>query len=220
MSDLDHAGLFLDVLNRWGALVRSWKGKTPRALAEYKPSDRGSASWKQFLEAEAKKAREILDLIAEHGGAVVNLLSRQGDSERARLVWDWIDAQDKWEFDRWTRDVWDEVRGTVGYLVATNTAAPTGRSQPGVYPVLQDDHLNPPEDDQPQYVTLDMAAALIPRSKRTLQKAIGRKKNPLPDPDIQGTGGHPNEWKWTTIRPWLEQEYGRQLPERFPSLRN
>jgi hypothetical protein len=69
----------------------------------------------------------------------------------------------------------------------------------------------------PQYVTLDKAAAIVSRSKRTLEKLFCRKENPLPDPAIRGTGGKPSEWIWSKLRPWLEQEYGRHLPERFPS---
>jgi hypothetical protein len=67
-----------------------------------------------------------------------------------------------------------------------------------------------------QYVTLDMAAATVQRSKRTLQKAIGRDRHPLPDPDIQGMGGKANEWLWDAIRPWLEREYNRKLPAVYP----
>jgi hypothetical protein len=68
-----------------------------------------------------------------------------------------------------------------------------------------------------QYVTLDQAAAIVNRSKRTLEKLATRKKNPLPDPDVQGGGGKANEWNWAKLRPWLEGEYGKQLPVRFPS---
>jgi hypothetical protein len=71
-----------------------------------------------------------------------------------------------------------------------------------------------------QYVTLDQAAATVNRSKRTLEKRANRKKNPLPDPAVQGAGGKPSEWIWTDLRPWLEQEYGKRLPERFPARRN
>jgi hypothetical protein len=66
-----------------------------------------------------------------------------------------------------------------------------------------------------QYVTLDQAAAAVQRRKDTL------RKNPrLPLPDVDGGGrGKPNEWLWSTIRPFLEHEYGRELPERFPETR-
>jgi hypothetical protein len=73
----------------------------------------------------------------------------------------------------------------------------------------------PPESPSEEaFVTLDEAAAMVQRSKRTLQKA--RK---LPAPDIRGGGGRPHEWKWSRIRPWLEAEYHRSLPKTFPSSR-
>ena len=75
------------------------------------------------------------------------------------------------------------------------------------------------EDDIKQYVTLDRLAAIVGRSKRTLEKLRTRKANPLPDPDIDGGGGKPNEWVWSMIRPWLEAEYKRVLPEHFPADR-
>jgi hypothetical protein len=70
-----------------------------------------------------------------------------------------------------------------------------------------------------QYVTLDQMAAIVGRSKRTLEHKKKAKKNPLPSPDIKGGGGKPDEWKWSKARPWLEHEYCRQLPERFPAKR-
>lgn len=70
-----------------------------------------------------------------------------------------------------------------------------------------------------QYVTLGQMAALVQRSKRTLEKWKARRKNPLPPPDIEGAGGRPDEWDWSKVRPWLEQDSKRQLPNRFPSLR-
>lgn len=72
----------------------------------------------------------------------------------------------------------------------------------------------------PQYVTLDQIAASVCRSKRTLENYAKRKTNPLPDPDIQGGGGKPNEWQWQRIRPWLETEFRRTLPEVFPAHRS
>jgi hypothetical protein len=79
---------------------------------------------------------------------------------------------------------------------------------------------SPATEEEKQYVTLDQAAARVERAKRTLEKLIKRKKNPLPDPDIQGSGGKASEWDWDKLRPWLEQEYGRVLPRRLPSRRS
>jgi hypothetical protein len=84
------------------------------------------------------------------------------------------------------------------------------------------DDVPPPAEEAPlprwkqDYVTLSQMAALVNHSKRTLEKRKGRKKNPLPDPDVEGGGGKPDEWLWETVRPWLEGEFCRLLPERFP----
>jgi hypothetical protein len=69
------------------------------------------------------------------------------------------------------------------------------------------------------YVTLDKMAAMVDRSKRTLEKLQTRQQTPLPAPDVEGGGGRPHEWKWSNIRLWLEKEFGRVMPEQFPSDR-
>jgi hypothetical protein len=71
-----------------------------------------------------------------------------------------------------------------------------------------------------QYVTLDQIAAVVNRSKRSLERYKTRKTDPLPTPDVEGGGGKPAEWDWENIRPWLEREFGRTLPKRYPSLRH
>jgi hypothetical protein len=71
----------------------------------------------------------------------------------------------------------------------------------------------------PRYVTLDQMAASVSRSKRTLEKRKGSKKDPLPSPDVKGGGGKPDEWLWERVRPWLEREFGRKLPGQFPGDR-
>lgn len=76
------------------------------------------------------------------------------------------------------------------------------------------------DERQLQYVTADQIAAIVNRSKRTLEKHAAREKNPLPDPDISGGGGKPNEWLWASVRPWLEAEYGRKLPLVYPGMRS
>jgi hypothetical protein len=64
-------------------------------------------------------------------------------------------------------------------------------------------------------VTLQQAAAMVNRSKRSLERAVPN----MPMPRVQGAGGKPSEWEWSELRPWLETEYGRPLPERFPADR-
>jgi len=74
----------------------------------------------------------------------------------------------------------------------------------------------PAEDDQAVcLVTLQQAAAMVNRSKRSLE----RLKPKMPPPSVQGGGGRPDEWAWSELRPWLEKEFERPLPERFPADR-
>ncbi|HEV8066211.1 MAG TPA: hypothetical protein VGP76_00645 [Planctomycetaceae bacterium] len=75
-------------------------------------------------------------------------------------------------------------------------------------------------DSQPQYVTLDQMAAMIQRSKRTVEKWKVRIANPLPPADVEGGGGKPDEWLWSNIRPWLAKESGKKLPYKFPKMRS
>jgi hypothetical protein len=71
--------------------------------------------------------------------------------------------------------------------------------------------------DLPDLVTLDQAAAAVNRKKRTLER---RKTNgKLPPPSVEGGGGKPDFWDWSTIRPWLESEFSMKLPDRYPRLR-
>ncbi len=73
-------------------------------------------------------------------------------------------------------------------------------------------------DEVHQYVTLDQLAAIIGRSKRTLER-WQREKTGFPMPDIEGGGGKAHEWRWDRVRPWLIKEAKRDLPERFPADR-
>jgi hypothetical protein len=67
------------------------------------------------------------------------------------------------------------------------------------------------------YVTLVQMASIVNRTKRTLERLV--KKQDFPLPDVDGGGGKPNEWRWAVVRPVLESEYGRKLPEVFPGDR-
>jgi hypothetical protein len=71
-----------------------------------------------------------------------------------------------------------------------------------------------------QYVTLDQAAAMVNRTKKTLMRYLNDpkyKKHRMPKPDVKGGEGKPHEWRWTRLRPFLEKHFNRRLPERFPS---
>jgi hypothetical protein len=79
-----------------------------------------------------------------------------------------------------------------------------------------DDHSSTDKAEDPRaYVTLRQMAAMVNKSKRTLENRKKRKHNPLPDADVPGGGGEADEWLWDHIRPWLENEFRRLLPEKF-----
>jgi hypothetical protein len=73
------------------------------------------------------------------------------------------------------------------------------------------------DDLQSDLVTLLQAAAICNRSKRTLERLTGKRG--FPRPEVLGGGGKPHEYAWTELRPFLEREYGRTLPETFPAHR-
>lgn len=65
------------------------------------------------------------------------------------------------------------------------------------------------------YISLRQAAAMVQRTKRSLEtlKYEGR----LPAPDVRGGTGKADEWLWSTIKPALEAAFNRKLPDEFPS---
>lgn len=69
----------------------------------------------------------------------------------------------------------------------------------------------------PDRLTLDQAAAMVNRSKWTLERYKSGDK--LPTPTVEGGGGRPDLWDWSVIRPWLMKEFNVILPERFPARR-
>ena len=66
-------------------------------------------------------------------------------------------------------------------------------------------------------VTLHQAAAMVNRSKKTLERL--KTASDFPMPRVQGSGGKPDEWAWSEIRPYLEKRFDRALPKRFPADR-
>ncbi len=69
------------------------------------------------------------------------------------------------------------------------------------------------------YVTLDQMAAVVKKSKRTLQNYIKHERNPLPAPDKKRAPGTAHEWLWDRVRPWLQDEFACTLPTVFPADR-
>jgi hypothetical protein len=73
-----------------------------------------------------------------------------------------------------------------------------------------------PNNHDCEYVTLNQMAGWVNRSKRTLERLKAQGK--LPDPDAEGGGGgKSDEWLWSKVRPILETEYGKSLPEHLPT---
>ncbi len=66
-------------------------------------------------------------------------------------------------------------------------------------------------------VTLDQAAAVVGRSKRSLELYLQR--GDLPRPDLPGGGGKAHRWYWNTLRPALEKHFRPDLPLKFPASR-
>jgi len=62
----------------------------------------------------------------------------------------------------------------------------------------------------PDLVTLDQAAAVVNRSPAALRHY---RNQGMPKPFVQGTKGKPNEYRWDEMRPWLEDTFGRPVPE-------
>ncbi len=68
-----------------------------------------------------------------------------------------------------------------------------------------------------EYVTLMQMAAIVNKSKRTLERL--RDKRKLPAPAVKGGTGKADEWQWPVVRPILQDLFKRNLPERFPADR-
>jgi hypothetical protein len=72
------------------------------------------------------------------------------------------------------------------------------------------------KSDEPVcYVTLQQCAAIVNRSKRTLERYLKE----MPKPAIKGKRGQPDEWLWRDVRPFLEEKFKRTLPAVFPADR-
>lgn len=88
--------------------------------------------------------------------------------------------------------------------LATEQAAASERAQAG----------QPPGLVAGQYVSLDQMAAIVGKSKRTLENLY--RKGVLPNPDVLGGGGRAHEWGWANVRLVLQKRFGRNLPDTYP----
>jgi hypothetical protein len=57
---------------------------------------------------------------------------------------------------------------------------------------------------------------MVHKSKSALEKYKNKKCHPLPDPTQEGVGGRAALWEWSIMREWLQEEFRRNLPEKFP----
>jgi hypothetical protein len=149
-----------------------------------------------LLEAYAGRRRDL-----SHVAPRLHELDRDGTTEK---VWRWL-----YKNCQYVREPYDAAKGRKRGALAE--AASGGEAPPPV-------EKGTAESAVPRYVTLDQMAVIIHMSKRTVEKWKKRKKNPLPAPDVEGTGGKAARWLWSDIRPWLEKESGYKLPDRYPSL--
>lgn len=73
------------------------------------------------------------------------------------------------------------------------------------------------KDETPiDFVTLLQCAAMVNKSKRTLER--WKENDPaFPSPEVIGDNGRADEWRWATIRTYLETKGNRRLPQTFPA---
>ena len=67
------------------------------------------------------------------------------------------------------------------------------------------------------HVTLSQMAAIVNKRKKTLERL--RDNGKLSAPAVKGGSGRADEWRWSDVRPILQDEYNRQLPEIYPADR-
>jgi hypothetical protein len=75
-----------------------------------------------------------------------------------------------------------------------------------------------PSEPPPCLVTLQQAAAIVHRSKKTLER-YKKNDSAMPQPKVQGGGGKSDLWAWPELRVWLEKQFEQELPDRFPGDR-
>jgi hypothetical protein len=110
-----------------------------------------------------------------------------------------------------TPGLWDRWRAG---RMFPESPAPAG-SAPARYSAAALSTATPPSEAD-QYVSRDQAAGLLKIAKKTLERAMNLPGSGAPVPDKEGGGGYAHKWKWSRLRPWLEQYFGLELSDRFP----
>jgi hypothetical protein len=67
-----------------------------------------------------------------------------------------------------------------------------------------------PPAELPELVNLSQAAAFVNRTANGLRHY---RNHGMPKPFIRGTKGQPNQYLWSEMRPWLESQFNRPIPE-------
>ena len=98
------------------------------------------------------------------------------------------------------------------------------RIRDGESPVTSPHEAQTPQTEPPKapdhsydLVTLNQAAGIVHRSKRTLERY--KTKGELPAPLHEGGGGMADLYDWKILRLWLMERFGMNLPDIFPANR-
>jgi predicted DNA-binding transcriptional regulator AlpA len=161
-------------------------------------------SWDDVCRGWPESARQAAVLLREAG----DIVEAKGiERELRRLpteITDWDRLQDGLDV---SLEVGEQIKAI---LTAIRPAVPGGPQAAALAAAEK-----PAAGDAPVdcLITLHQAAAMVNKSKRTLERLLSK----MPMPRVQGAGGKSSEWAWPELRPWLEKEYERKLPERFPA---
>ncbi len=116
---------------------------------------------------------------------------------------------------RWD-EIRDELREVVDFDCESLLRAVQTESKAAIERCRQS-IVAPIEDSTECLVTLSQAAAMVQRSKRTLE---GYTRKPgFPQHRVKGKKGQPSLYAWNELRPFLQEQFARDLPEQFPADR-
>jgi hypothetical protein len=192
---------------------------TPRFRGDYDPAD--PWGWPADVKLGIQMIRRLFDRLIwrwgfaletqPDGGQIVilgRLLGQAG--RRSRSSPDGVEVIDS----GWLNADEEELR-ELEHAVATLKAAvaATMKSHDWIPESPQRPAEAPTPASQPELVTLNQAAGMAHRKKRTLERY--KTKGKLPAPAVEGGGGKPDLYDWKVMRPWLTETFGVNLPEHF-----
>jgi len=169
-------------------------------------------------------------------------LSRQSEGEPFNFAITWVHSRCTWSSRRNGAELWDYIgqlsRGDIVDGEVREIVVPRLREvdtpehrrafwsellsrfqqvELATANAVQNDAQVESDDSLDDLVTLDQAAAVVGQSKRTLERYLQRED--LPRPDLPGGGGRAHRWRWSTLRPSLEEHFRPGLPTKFPASR-